>query len=154
MGVRRPHHKRLLWELKMNNTISKRTWQMLELCFVLSIGFFVYADFVNIPTILGILFITGPLLNKYFTSSQLFFWISVNVLRPRTKFNPYIWGNFLLFFGLFAPLQRKTAAIAQLEEQLFSSIEFWVAVIAVILANVIVGILGIKKRSPRGPNVS
>lgn len=125
----------------MTNNKTKTMWLMVEFGILVVFGVLIQLDFLNVPAVLGLLFVTGPSLQKFFWLSRSFLWISLNILKPKTKLNPYIWGNFLLFFGVITPFIEETEKDKQLKDLLFQSPEFWLTISIILLANIVIGII-------------
>gem|GEM_PF-5573067 len=73
---------------------------------------------------------------------KISFWIALNVMKPRTKYNHLIWGAFFLLFGIVGSFviglpDRKESEFFQ---QFHESYEYWIGITVVVLFNLLVGI--------------
>lgn len=71
------------------------------------------------------------------------YWIVINIFKPKTSVNHYIWGSFFIFFGLvplFIPATESSPSNAGIEN-IHKTSEFWIGIVLILLFNILVGVL-------------
>jgi hypothetical protein len=103
--------------------------------------------FLAISILIGSVMILGKQLSKASYIAQFLYWSAINIFKPKTKYNNWTWGIFIIFIGVMAFIAgtKKTSEEEALFQQLHQSGEFWLAMIVVIAFNIMVGIYTAKK---------
>ncbi len=124
-------------------------WLLLDIVITLSLIFFVIIGIVYIPNTLldstfaifiGMLFLTSNRLRQKLYFSKLIYWVSQNILKPKTKINHIIGGSLLIILGLLPVTKPLDETEKQFFQDLAESCEFWIAIALALLFNIFVGL--------------
>ena len=100
-----------------------------------------------IPCLIGITMIFSKYLKDASVIGNILYWISINIAKPRTRYNHLIWGSFLLLCGLFSGVlgYLRVPSESKYFKELQGSYEYWICIIGVLLFNILVGYYTAKK---------
>jgi hypothetical protein len=88
---------------------------------------------------IGAPFIFSNALKEVSYVARAMYWIAINIMKPKTKYNHVITGFFLIFIGLL-PIDKPTLSEKEFFEKVNHSYEFWIAIVIALLFNVLIGI--------------
>ncbi len=97
--------------------------------------------------LIGLMMIFGRSLSEISYIGQFLYWTAINIFKPKTKYNHWIWGLFIVVIGAssFIFSEKKTEQEEAFFQQLHQSSEFWLGMVLVIVFNLMVGLYTAKK---------
>ncbi len=106
-------------------------------------------------TLLGFGFLFSKKLHDYLHLEKAFYWISQNVMVPRTSINHLLSGFLMILIGilplLFESDRRKIADYKMFLETLIQDSLFWVSILLIMVINLLIGLYMHRKfRGPKG----
>ena len=109
--------------------------------------FFESSGSLSTLSFIGITMIFSKKLRESSFVGKTLYWIAINIMKPRSRFNHMIWGSFIVCCGLLSLIPRNKPAQTNIEfiNPIQKSYEFWIAILVVIVLNVLVGIYTAKK---------
>ncbi len=92
--------------------------------------------------VIGISFILSKSLKSYLYFFRGVYWIAMNILKPKTKYNHIIWGIFSLFLSSFFVFFDETidSDTEKFLQKIIYEKEFWVGVLGAVFFNIAVGV--------------
>ena len=100
-----------------------------------------------LPFFVGIILILCNRLKRFMYTMSFVNWFAIYVIRPSTKINHLIWGVFFIAIALLQIDKNQIVEQYHNTRKLFSSTEFWILVILVVMINIFAGWYYHKKKS-------
>ena len=103
--------------------------------------------FLAVSCLIGVAMFFSKRLRGVSLVGKMLYWIALNIMKPRTKYNHLIWGGFIFFIGIFSTIADGQPDQKEIEffQQVHKSYEFWIGITVVLLFNLLVGIYTAKK---------
>jgi len=147
-------------KMKKNQKTTYLFCDVLLVCLFVAIFVVAFVNYTMVPThvratcfFLGLALIYSKALEKFSLIEKALYWVSQNVMVPRTKYNHILGGVFFLLIGilsfLFSPGHRKTVESELLWRSLRTDLSFWILITLILLLNLIIGFYRYKKKARR-----
>ncbi len=104
-------------------------------------------DFLAVTCLIGVGMIFSNRIRGFSIVGRVLYWIAINIFKPRTRYNHVIWGVFILGIGVLSTILGDKPDKSEIEfyQRVHGSSEFWIAVIAFLIFNILVGIYTARK---------
>ncbi len=77
----------------------KTSFVIIELIVLSGCIWLVNCGLITLLMLSGGLMLASPLLKGKLYSCEIIYWVSTNIIFPKTVYNPYIWGTLTFIFG-------------------------------------------------------
>lgn len=130
--------------LMMVEPSRKYIWILFEVLIAALFVFSVLIDFKNLPLVIGVMFLSSPILREKMYMSEISDWICQFVFKPKWKYNSILWGTISILFWFLQIFAKKKE---QVEQKYFDYNEIlWISIV-VIIVNLLVGFYSYKSIS-------
>jgi len=132
---------------------------LFDICWSITVSLLLVAPFICpnlIPdpyggllplSFIGVTTVLSKKLKESCLVGKSLFWVAINVMKPRTKYNHIIWGVFIFGCGFLSIISGNRSVQKEVEffNQIHRSYEFWLGFAAVLVLNLLVGVYTAKK---------
>jgi hypothetical protein len=103
--------------------------------------------FLGVSCLIGVAMFFSNRLRGVSLVGKVLYWVALNIMKPRTKYNHLIWGSFVFVIGILGTIAGGQPNQEQIEffQQIQKSHEYWIGITVVLLFNLLVGIYTAKK---------
>ena len=90
---------------------NKNKWLFIELLLLFLAGILLYFGGIDLMILAGMLTILSPMLKNYFYCSKLLYWFSMDVVSPRSKYNPLLCGAGFIAIGVAIKINSPNTSL-------------------------------------------
>lgn len=101
-------------------SMKKKKWIIIETITITTCIALSFLGVTNIMIIAGVLMLVSPWLLDKMYSCELLNWLSMEVISPKSKYNPYIFGFLFIIIGFAYKFNSQHDAVVRIFEKDYS----------------------------------
>jgi len=103
--------------------------------------------FLAVSCLIGVAMIFSNRIKGFSLVGKMLYWTALNIFKPRSKYNHFIWGAFIFAIGVLSTVFGDKPDKNEIDffQKVHSSGEFWIGITAVLIFNALVGIYTARK---------